>query len=167
VSCDHKFVDSNRCLKCGWTSPQRKRGSLPLEVPPPIEAAERWAGILEVWGYALASGMLAKADPTLPARMGELTCVLEALLVLGDRHAAELNELYLERRRQPMPFGMTPPAYAFTAVRELTEDEQTRVRECVTWCQREREADEPEDYAEARLAVARRRWPDVAQLIGF
>ncbi len=143
------------------------RTVLPFEVPPPAEAAERWAGILEVWGFALASGMLAKADPTLPPRMGELTCCLEALLRLGDRHADELHELYLERRREPMPFGLCPPAYAFTTVRELSGEEQERMRECVTWCQRDREAGEPEHYAEARLAEARRRWPDVAQLIGF
>lgn len=52
-------------------------------------------------------------------------------------------------------------------VRSLTPDERERVRECLTWCQRERETDEPENYTEMRLDEARRRWPDVAELIGF
>lgn len=52
-------------------------------------------------------------------------------------------------------------------VRSLTPTERERVRACLTWCQREREPDEPEEYAEQRLEEARRRWPDVAELIGF
>lgn len=52
-------------------------------------------------------------------------------------------------------------------VRSLTPEERERVRACLTWCQREREADEPEDYTEKRLDEARRLWPDVAEIIGF
>lgn len=138
----------------------------PLEVPPPADAEERWAGILQAWGYAWAGTILSQAEPVLARSMPELTCCLRALLELGARHRAEYHELYLEQRRQPGPFGATPPAYSFE-VRDLTGPERDRVRECVTWCQRNREDGEPEDYAEARLAEARRRWPDVAKLIGF
>lgn len=143
-----------------------KKPPPPFEVPPPAEAAERWAGILQAWGFAWAGTILGQ-DPVLARSMGELTCCLHALIELGQRHDKELHEIYLQKRREPLPFGATPPAYAFTAVRDLTGEERDRVRECVTWCQRAREDGEPEDYAEARLAEARRRWPDVARLIGF
>jgi hypothetical protein len=52
-------------------------------------------------------------------------------------------------------------------VRPLTPAERDRLRACLTWCQRDREPDEPEDYTEKRLDEARQLWPDVAELIGF
>ena len=141
------------------------RSKLPLEVPPPARAVERRAGILHAWGFAWAGTILGQ-DPVLARSMPELTACLQALLELGARHESELHEIYLETRRQPGPFQSTAPAYSFE-VRDLTGPERDRVRECVTWCQRKREDGEPEDFAESRLAEARRRWPDVAKLIGF
>lgn len=52
-------------------------------------------------------------------------------------------------------------------VRNLTPEERTELREMLTWCQREREPHEPENYKAPRLEEARRRWPKMAELIGF
>lgn len=33
MTCDHKFVDSNACLKCGWSpAPPRQVGRAPIEL---------------------------------------------------------------------------------------------------------------------------------------
>lgn len=61
------------------------------------------------------------------------------------------------------------------AVRSLTEGEQARMRECLSWLHQQganaaRYGDTDSDITTAyhrALAEARRRWPDVARLIGF
>lgn len=80
------------------------------ETPPPAQAIERIEGILMAWGGAWVTWS-GGGDRDMAARMPELTCVLSALIDLGRQHPDALHRLYLERRRQPMPFGVTPPAY--------------------------------------------------------
>jgi len=35
MGCDHKFVDSTRCLKCGWAAPKRAPVVVPATLAPP------------------------------------------------------------------------------------------------------------------------------------
>lgn len=77
------------------------------EIPPPSTAVERLEGVLLLLGGTWASCR----DPQLLAALPELTCVVRSLITLGRKHPDELHEIYLEDRRQPMPFGLLPPAY--------------------------------------------------------
>jgi hypothetical protein len=59
-------------------------------------------------------------------------------------------------------------------VRSLTESERARVRECLQWIHEQGAMWGPElddrriaEGYDRALAEARRRWPDVARLIGF
>lgn len=70
--------------------------------------------------------------------------------------------------------GRVAGHFAKVLVRTLTESERARVRECLQWIHEQGAMWGPElddrRIAEAydrALAEARRRWPDVAALIGF
>jgi hypothetical protein len=106
--CDHKFIDSTRCLKCGWEAPKKAR-RVPDETPEQRLARDRYPVPLE-----LQAGV---------ARSVNFRSRYVRAYVLGikfeapDLEALEVQGIQMERYEQ---LAVSPvPAAVFNGLRSL------------------------------------------------
>ena len=74
--CDHKFIDSAHCIKCGWVPPKTTRiGIVPAEPVAEAEltADDRPADLRKevLWGYYWAAVEMFGADPDIESASAE------------------------------------------------------------------------------------------------
>lgn len=116
TGCDHKFVDSNVCAKCGVSvSALRAADAKDWEAfAKPLDPVAACQQIMFWHGAALSA-----LRETIPRNeegrkqtaeaLWQLIPFLKAMLMLARQHSAELAKLWERTLQEPLPFGFEAP----------------------------------------------------------